>query len=309
MNHQHVLDARSGVHLPGPYGIAPYTVIRSRTVQPITTSTAGQHVVMGVCPFSMDSFRGGFNYCQVIGGWGVGGNAPSTSINLISDTIVKGFTTGQVSLGLHAITVEIQCSGTATTSEGIFYAGTLVGRPYRAGYGTWNDLATALTGRREMRSTGAYQTLGQPKRLCTFPVDITEWNLMQDFANTDVVTLSNNNAKDTLGTIAIVWLPTTTAVTYYVTISCEWRVIYHNDLQLASTHVSHPPGSPTLWKQITDVASSEGGHILEGGAAAGATFGAIASSAGEALGVARGGQLAGLVARYGAPLLGAAAFA
>lgn len=286
---QHAVDARTMLHVAPSTQTPPYTVVRTRTPITFTTNIAGQDTVLLVGPHR-NSFPGqatGVNDPSIsednISGMlavrGVGTNVPGTSEQSYSDPVVGTYVKGAVSLALHAFTVEIQCTDSATVATGLFFCGALSGRIRRSSYSTFNALATALASRRELRPVTAYSTINRGKVLVSYPVDSTEWSMLKEYCPADGVNLGANQGLDTMAVIAAVFPATATAINYIVTVHAEWRVVYHNDTQLSSTSTIHPPAAPSVWSNAVRSVSDAAGHVFDQAAgAAGGAIGAMASN-------------------------------
>lgn len=260
------LDARDLTHVPPSVPMGPYTVMRGRSVVTFTTpTTAATNLVFLIGPHRVASIDNAIT--PLIGIYGSGVNVPGTTETNIPDTVVTNYAgnlqTSTANAQLHAVTVTIQCTSSATAASGVVYAGALTQRVGRSNYATWNGLANALTARREMTSSSAYNTMTHPLSVSAYPVDMTEWSMQYPVISTDA-NLANNYATDTLSQIALVFPNTSAAVEYNLTIHTEWRVNF-TDQVLSSTSVRHDPAKPDFWNSAIQMASSINGRLHDVG--------------------------------------------
>lgn len=260
------IDARNLTHVPPSVPMGPYTVVRGRAVVTFTTSTSpAQQTVFLIGAHRVASIDSAVT--PLLGTYGTGVNVPGTTETTIPDTAVTNYAGNlQTSTGngqLHAFTVTVQCTSSATNASGVVYAGALAQRVGRSNYATWNGLGTALTARRELQSYSAYTSMSHPIVLSAYPVDMTEWSMQHPIISTDA-NLSNNYTTDTLSQIALVFPNTSTAVEYNVTIVTEWRVNFTDQI-LSSTSIRHPPTPPDVWHRVIDMAANLSGKVHDVG--------------------------------------------
>ncbi len=248
--------------MPAPFPAPSYTVVRTRSVTSISTSATGQKTVMICGQWNDGAATPQVNVLPFHAVYGVGTNVPGTTESYVVDPLLAGASAGAYNLSLHAMTVVVTTDGSATSGVGTFYMGSIPSRINRLGFATWNALGTNLESRREMLPITAYQSLSESERYSTrvlFPLDMVTYSQFDpSAANT---TGSAIQLNDGLSPCFIVWEPTSAAVSYNVSIFVEWRVIYNTDVQLASTQVNHPVTSPSMWQQMTSVASSLAGNL------------------------------------------------
>lgn len=269
----HALDARCNVHVPCPISTGAYTVIRSKTALNISTSTTNDTVVL-FGPHSNSSLTSP-NVTTIIGIQGTGTDVPGVTETNLFDALMLNDTAGAEQLQLHALTLEVQNVGTATTASGTMSVGAMSGRINRAAYSTFNALSTALTSRREMREYSAYSTLAKPVVVCAAPLDPIQWSQFDALVGTTGGT-SAQLSTDALTPIALV-LPYTSAAAnqYRVNVYCEWRVMYSTSGILASTHVVHKTTPNSFWDSVRSFVNNTGGVIANTISAVRSGFNAI----------------------------------
>lgn len=272
------LDASRSEHLPSPVPLGPYTVVRGRFVNNFVTSTVGD-VVYLIGNHVRDSQFGTVNTpCVMIGGLTTG--VPGTTEFLFDDPAMLAYSSSTVAgvvanASLHAVTVTIQCTSSATTASGICYIGALNQRINRRNFATYNALSSALQNRKELSSFSAYSLASAPAKYVSYPIDITEWSLQKPIAIDPAV--SDISTSDTLAQIAIVLPLTSTAVNYTITVHTEWRVNF-TDAVLASTAVKRPATPNNVWDHIQSTAQQATG-LVEHGAHIAGSLGAMADAA------------------------------
>lgn len=301
------LDARIPAHLPPPQVSGPYTIVRDRSRATITTTGSRTVLVLGAYQSSYSHAGANDapvpNYCPVLGYYGAGATAPVNWTPVLSDwalsrqTPVSTGSAVRVSVSLHSMTVSIQNSKGTALTEGFVYAGSLTGCPNRSLFADADAAYTNFLRRAQMKRHSAVELAAHPLDLVAYPVDVTEWSSMQPLyqaASGDESLL--NHSKDTMSHIVVCWDGTASAITYSVEVSTEWRVIYHQDVELASTHQHHPPASQGVWSGIVRGAEVVGGEVVQmlaPGAmrAFGGAVGGLARLAGKSLGLNRRGPL------------------
>lgn len=270
------VDATRLVHIPPHIPLGPYTVVRGRTIIPVTTNIAAQDQVLLLGQYGLNSQ---FNSActSLIGILGVGGNVPGTAETQYLDSILTTFDAAApaaalTNASLHALTVTISCVSTATTAVGLIYYGAVNQRINRQQFPFWNSVATSLTTRREMSSVSAYNCLAVDHKLSAYPVDVVDWASQRPVL-VPSATLGDNIAMDSLSQLAIVFPSTATAVQYVITVHTEWRVNFP-DPALASTSGKRDPASPVFWNKVMDVGSQLGGKFDMSAVANGLSAGA-----------------------------------
>lgn len=249
-------DASQKVHIPPPFPMGPYTVLRSRTVIDMGSS-ALSHKVFLIGPHFSTAI-GQTNINDVICIDGIGGDVPGTTETYTTDVLMTSYANaaGSTMAQLHACTVVVACASSMTTAQGNVHMGVLNQRIRRSSFATYNALGISLKSRQEMRpyTGGALMT---PAKVTTYPVDVVDWAAQDALLSGE--SAGTNVAKDTLGQIAIVFSPAT--VTYYtVTIYCEWRVNF-TDTVLASTATKKAPTPNVMWDSIVRAGQATGGFI------------------------------------------------
>jgi hypothetical protein len=277
------VDARHLTHVPTPTIAAPYTVLHGRVPITLITSTTDATVLQFGAFTDTTATRP--NYLRQIGVQGFGVNTPGNIENAYTDPIVGNVPYGAATLSLHALTVSVQCTSSATVASGLFYMGTLPGRVRRTSYALFNDMAFALLQRREVTATSAYQSLCHPVVHHCYPADVTEWSEFQELAAPNAV-FAANEVRDTLSSICAVFPPTAVANTFTVTVHTEWRVFYNNDPVLTSTASLRRPAPLSSWNSVIAQAASAFGRHREAIAGVAAVAGALLAPEAEALGAA-----------------------
>lgn len=261
------VDASTLQHIPSHIPMGPYTVIKSRIIIPVTTSITGQSTVL-----LMGAYGRGSTFDQsvspLVALLGVGTFVPGTTETLYSDPAITpydgtSFSNGFGNANLHALTVVINCTSSATAATGIVYFGAVNQRVNRAQFLTYNALAAALLPRREFSSSSGYSLCTAPYKMSAYPVDLTDWSTQKPLVE-PAAALGDNIALDSLSQMGIIFPPTTTAVDYTITVYTEWRVNF-TDPVLSSTSVKREPTSSSLWDRIIDAGSKTAGafHTLD----------------------------------------------
>jgi hypothetical protein len=258
-------DATRLTHVPPHIPLGPYTVLRGRTIVPVTTSITGQNTVLMLGSYGL---AGQYNSAvtPVVAVLGAGTNVPGITESILVDTVASAYdTTGPANAtanaSLHALTIEVNCVSTATSAAGIVYYGAVNQRVNRQNFATYNALAQSVMTRREMSAKSAYCAMTAPIKLSSYPVDIVDWASQKPLVEPSL-TLGQNFTNDALAQMILVWPNTTTAVEYVVTIHTEWRVNF-TDPGLASTAIKHEPASTALWDSVMNAGSQLGGKIHE----------------------------------------------
>lgn len=257
------VDATRLVHIPPHIPLGPYTVVRGRTIIPVTTNTAAQDTVLLLGQYGLNSQ---FNSActSLIGILGVGTQVPGTSETFFNDNIMVTFDAAApaaalTNASLHALTVNISCVSTATSAIGIIYYGAVNQRINRQQFSFYNTLAQSVITRREMSSLSAYNVLANGAKLSCYPVDVVDWASQRPVLIPSG-TLGDNIALDSLSQLCVVFPATATAVQYVVTVHTEWRVNF-TDPALASTSGKHDPAPQVFWNKVMDVGSQLGGKF------------------------------------------------
>lgn len=249
-------DASQKVHIPPPFPMGPYTVLRSRTVIDMASSAISHKVYLIGPHFSTAASQANINDIICIDG--IGGDVPGTTENYTQDVLINSYanTAGSTMAQLHACSVVVATASSMTTAQGNVHMGVLNQRIRRSSFATYNALGIGLKTRQEMRpyTGGALLT---PAKVTTYPVDVVDWAAQDALLSGE--SAGTNVAKDTLGQIAIVFSPA--ATTYYsVTIYCEWRVNF-TDTVLASTATKKTPSPNVMWDSIVNAGQATGGFI------------------------------------------------
>jgi hypothetical protein len=304
ITYKHALDARVPVHLPPPVSMGPYTVVRDLVR---TTVTTGAQNVVGLFGAYQTDYSGALgsvaptpNYTTVVGYTGTGTQAPLDWTQIESGwantRAVLAGAAPNVQVCLHAMTISVQNSKGTALTEGFVYIGQLTGNPNRGGFGDANALATNLLRRKEMRRHSSVDLGMSASEIVAIPVDMTQWSMMDPLylpgrAGVGFNDTATNRSRDSLNHLALVFTPTgLTEVVYSIEISTEWRVIYNNDTELASTHSPHPPTPQSVWNSVKQQAEVVEGRLASAvGNVASRMFGGAMSTlgrnAGRALGV------------------------
>lgn len=249
-------DASQKLHIPPPFPMGPYTVLRSRTVIDMGSSATSHKVYLIGPHFSTAQGQDNINECICISG--EGGNAPGTTEDYVVDPLITNYasTSGSTMAQLHACTVVVATASSMTSAQGNVHIGVLNQRIRRTSQTTWNLLGGVLKSRQEMRpyTGGALLT---PAKVTTYPVDAIDWGTQAALLTSE--SAATNIAKDTLGQIAIVFSPAVT--TYYsISIYCEWRVNF-TDTVLASTATKKTPSHNLVWDSIVNAGQATGGFL------------------------------------------------
>lgn len=296
------VDSRILRHIPPPMSLGPYTVVRSRIQSSIFTS-AGGHMTTYLVGAHSDQSLGTAN-CMTpllaIGGTGLSVPGASTDLN-VTDSQMQPYggnlNSSVASAALHSLTVVVNCLDSAQNASGQVFMGTLSNRVARSNFGTWNELASSLYQRREMKPRSAYSTMASPYTVVSAPLDVTDWCLHRPLVSV-ATTQANNVTIDTLAPIAVIFPPTATIVEYSMSIYAEWRVNFHQPL-LASTHQAREPSSHSLWSTASRLVNEVGGDVAGFVGNASGAVGPILSTLDRLGSVADGlGHLAGAAKRW-----------
>lgn len=261
-----IVDATLAKHVPPPFPMGPYTIVRGHVNLPILTSTGvGFNNVWLFSPhnvsFSGTSFLGGDVISPQIGTGGGGTNVPGTTELPVLDAVIQPYAAALnatvAHCNLHALTVVINCLETANTASGQIYVGALNQAIKRTRFATWNDLASSLISRREMKPISAYSCLTKPAKVSAYPVDMVEWASQRPLVAADADP-ADNSSMDTLSQLAIVLPPTPNVVQYSITIFTEWRVNFV-DPALASTATKHNSTPMATWDTVQHMGSTLSG--------------------------------------------------
>lgn len=274
------VDSRILRHVPPPVSLGPYTVVRSRVQRNVFTNATGQFTTYLFGAHSDNALGTSNCITPLLGIGGVGTNVPGTTEDNVFDSAVAAYagtiSSSTASAALHSLTVVVNCLDSATSASGQVFMGTLSNRVARSNYSIWNDLATDLYNRRELKPRSAYSTMASPYVVSSAPLDVTDWCLHRPLTSVSA-TRANNVTIDTLAPIALILPPTSAVVEYSVSIYCEWRMNFHQPL-LASTHQNHQPAPPSLWSSATRLISEVGGDLGSMASAASGAVGPILST-------------------------------
>lgn len=261
------VDASTLQHIPSHIPMGPYTVIKSRVIIPLVANIAGQRAVLLLGAYGRASTFDQ-SIAPLVAIFGQGTDVPGVTETYFTDTAIAAydgtsFSNGFGNANLHALTVVINCTSSATTSNGLIYYGAVNQRVNRAQFANYNALADALIPRREFSSSSAYSLCTKPYKMSAYPVDLTDWSTQKPLV-VESGTFGDNIALDSLSQMAIIIPPTPTAVAYTVTVYTEWRVNF-TDAVLSSTSVKRAPASSTLWDRVIDMGSKTAGafHTLD----------------------------------------------
>jgi len=106
-----------------------------------------------------------------------------------------------------------------------------------------------------------------------------------------------NRSRDSMSHVAIVFTGgSTNGNTYSIEISTEWRVIYANDTELASTHTMHSAVPVSLWSSIQKQAQAAEGQLAGNAGKWGRAVSRVLGGALNGLG-RNGGRALGLMSR------------
>lgn len=253
------VDATQRVHVPPPLPMGPYTLIRSRTTMEINAIQNDNTVYLFGAHGSISTAQSNINSCLCV--YGVGAGVPGVAEYYKYDPVVLPYASlsGNAMASLHALTVSVNCTASATTTTGSVYVGVLNQRIRRFNYTTWTAVADALKARPEIVSHSALGSAAGIK-VSDFPVDVVDWcaqhALLGAVEGTDMIT------KDSLGQVVVIFGPTGTAtnIPYTITIHAEWRINF-TDVALASTARKHAVSPSSIWDSIMALGASNGGYF------------------------------------------------
>lgn len=263
-------NAANLTHIPPHIPLGPYTVVRGRTIIPISTNAAGQRTIVMFGQYGLISQYNSVT-TPIISISGVGGNVPGTTETQILDQVMAAYDSTGVNnalanASLHALSVSCACVSSATSATGVVYYGAVNQRLNRGQFGTFNGLADSALTRREMSSISAYNCMNKPIEMSAYPVDLVDWASQKPFLQPNTILL-DNIASDALSQMILIFPPTTAAVEYIITVHTEWRVNF-TDPALASTAAKHTPTPQGVWDGVMKVGSDLGGkfQLIEQGA-------------------------------------------
>lgn len=316
MDFRPAMDARVGLHVPTHAPSGPYTVVRDLTR---TSITVGSHQVVAIFGAYQTDYHAGSggsnngtptpNYCPVIGYVSDVNNAATAPQNWLqiesgwADTrCVNTNDASPNTVGLHAMTISVQNSKGTANAEGFVYIGNLTTPPARASFINASTLATNLLRRKEMRRHSAVELSTRAEEIALHPSDMTNWSSFDPLflpgrSGVGFNDTLLNRSRDTLSHVALVFTPSGgQANTYSIEITTEWRVMYGNDTELASTHATHSATPVGIWSQLQKQAQAVEGRLARG--AGGWARAAERVLGGAANGLGRNsGRFLGLAAR------------
>lgn len=283
------VDATVQQHIPPHIPMGPYTVIKSRVIIPVTTNIAGQQIVILLGAYGRAS-----QFDQSIGPavaiYGEGTNVPGITESYFQDAAIAtydgtSFGNTLANGNLHALSVVMNCTSSATAANGLVYYGAVNQRVNRGQYSTYNELAANLYPRREFSSKSAYSLCTAPHKVCAFPVDLTDWSTQKPLVETSL-TLGDNIALDSLSQIALIFPNTVTAVQYTLTVYTEWRINFTNAV-LASTSTRREPAPQQIWNKAIDIGTQVAGSfdLIERGIGIAGSIGSMYNTMNQAEGV------------------------
>lgn len=283
------VDATVQQHIPPHIPMGPYTVIKSRVIVPITTSITSQQTVLLLGAYgrasTLDQSIG-----PAIAILGVGTNVPGITESYFQDAAIatfdgNSFGNSLANGNLHALTVVVNCTSSATAANGLVYYGAVNQRVNRSQFATYNELAQNLFPRREFSSKSAYSLCTCPHKLSAFPVDLTDWSTQKPLVETSL-TFSDNIALDSLSQLAIIFPDTVSAVQYTITVYTEWRINFTSPV-LASTSVRREPAPPQVWNKAIDFGTQVAGSfdMIERGIGIMGSLGSMYTTMNQAEGV------------------------
>lgn len=238
---EHLLDARSRVHIPPALPAPPYTVMRTRTTVPLTASAAADtDVVMLVSEYT-DAGQGSANILPLISVSGVGSNVPGTTETYGNAADISAIGNGNCHARLHSLTVTVQAPTSVNTTAGVFFLGTMPGNIFRTAFPSWNAVAQAITARLQAQQYTAYSAVTPtPPTVTSYPMDTTQWSMFDNLLVGGGAPIIRGT--DSLAPIALV-LKGGATQPYLVTICCEWRVIFALTDARSSLHEMHAPST------------------------------------------------------------------
>lgn len=259
-SHRLLVDARHATHLSPPSTTAPYAVLRSRFSVDFATNVSGQRTVLLFSEHLSNLVANNeLRVCPIVGYRGVGTNVPLSPDEVaLSDPRVAQLPTGCRGR-LHAITLTISPTGSATTSTGVFYAGVMPGNINRGSFGTFNAIADAVITRPSLRQYTAFTALQKPVVIASAPQDVMTWS-----ANEIIDPIAGTHglaSSDSLLPIVLIFAPTAAAVDYTITVNTEWRIVYPMSDDRSTLHKLQPAATTTEVKAATAKQTEGSGEI------------------------------------------------
>lgn len=271
------IDASHQVHIPPPVSLGPYTVVKGRISIPIATTTANTVVLLGSYGRATAFATTSSPLCAIVGS---GPAQPGVLETAYSDAIVvpyagTTFTNGLANATLHALTVVINCTSSATTANGLCYYAAVNQRVARTNFATYAALGDSLISRREFSSQSAYSLCSKPHKFSAYPVDVVDWCAQRPMVVHDDANRADAIALDSLSQMAIVFPGTVASTSYMLTVYTEWRVNF-TDPALSSTSLKREPAPSSLWDRVMQIGTQVSGNFHQAEQA----MGSVAAAAG-----------------------------
>jgi hypothetical protein len=282
----HGLDARTLSHMPGSRACGPYSVYREKITHTIGSDTTNRRV------FLFGEHLLGNLVASTLGVYGSGTQVPGTTEYYVASPFFGSGTSGQYDVSLHALTVTIQCLGTAAglVPSGMVMAGVIPQGVNRDSADTWSDLGLELMNRRGIHRYSAQQLVSGGVSYGSYPLDILSHTEMRMVAG--VAGSTSDVMSEGLAPLIVILEPAATVANFALTVHAEWKFRARVNPMLISTHRVHAPVPETAWAKLMHVGQQTSGllsgvaTIANGLAKAGAIIGPSVTRAGVALGLA-----------------------
>lgn len=260
-----VFDATSPQHLALPRATGPYTVVRTSAI--VSTNAA----------FGFACAFGDMNAASV-GAL----EAPTWSKTCwIEDALTGAInttngTTRQVFPGIDALgpgcslvpaalTMQVMCPTALTSASGIVYIGRSHAQ-YDLGGSTrtWADMGQNFVSFMAPRLCSAGKLALRGVKVSSYPLDMSD---LADFRAYDAVSAGtftwDNNQRMYPAGLAPLVIYNPNNVQLQLIITMEWRVRFDMENPAASTHVTHPPASDSLWSKLSAEAHAMGHGVVD----------------------------------------------
>lgn len=252
------VDAREGTHVPPHVSAGPYTVLHTRKiVNVVTGATASEHFIFGAyrrenAPDTMCQFTS----VQA------SSTTPLGQGYLQNDPVLVPYSTGQHSMRLHALTIEVVCTSQPLTVSGSILAGTLRSKvnlnTTTGGGTTYGDLFLDLEPRQELKAITTYAVTQKPVSFVSAPLDLVTW------AEFRAVTQNGGEVADhrlTDGLMPILLRLPPGGLSFTITVHAEWCVMFANEPVLSATATNHKPTGQGMWHDVSERVAAAGGFV------------------------------------------------
>jgi len=279
-----------------PFPGSSYLVLRSRTQFPLASSQSADQMVVFGRIVNVDGDYGKMQSDAI--GWVVASTGSPPQVGAWEyDSMMSAYSTGQLNVALHAMTVVVTCLGPAQSVAGACIIGSFPARVGRDLFTTnYNNLANTMTNTDLARRHSFYSIMTKPVAISATPMDLLSWDTLLPLhvysLGTGAQTPTTVKMEDSLTPIfVLVPADQNNAGSVQITVHCEWRIIGNSSSLYRNLHRHYQPAPMGAWSSITSAGQAVGGFIHGAGDAA-LAFGRGAYGLAQGLGALRE-QLAG----------------